>query len=142
MADLRCSLVIPRAANGKFIISLRAKDKHPFPNTWVCGVGGKAADGESFEDAARREMQEEIGVSTPVKQVGSFKYDKEFKAEFVLFTTDEELSVDSFTPDPHEIQYLKAFSLAEIKSMLAENPDSFAPTFRVALIEFEKGIKK
>jgi isopentenyldiphosphate isomerase len=34
-------LVLPTASDGKFILSRRAKNKFPFPDTWCCAVGGK-----------------------------------------------------------------------------------------------------
>lgn len=142
MASLRVSLIIPRGRDGKFILARRAKDKHPFPDVWVTAVGGKANDGESFEDAALREMVEEIGLSSAVSKVCSFHYDNEFKADFEVFTTVEPLSVDSVKPDPGEIQFVKEFSLSELKLMVESNPSDFAPTFRIALLEFDKNIKK
>ncbi len=51
-------------------LAKRAKDKYPFPDTWCCAVGGKARHGESDEDAAIREMKEEIGKAYPIKKVG------------------------------------------------------------------------
>lgn len=138
MTNLRVSLIIPRGQNGKFIFARRAVDKHPFPDTWVCGVGGKANPDESFEQAALREMVEEVGVSAPVSKVCEFHYNKEFKSDFVVFTTNESLSISSFKPDPVEIQFLKEFTIQEIKSLILENPSDFAPTFRVALEEFAK----
>ena len=138
MSNLRVSLIIPRGSDGRFIFARRAVNKHPFPDTWVCGVGGKANPDESFEQAALREMVEEVGISASVSKMGEFHYDKEFKADFVVFTTEQSLAIDSFKPDPAEIQFLKEFSIDEIKSLIEENPDDFAPTFRVALEEFVK----
>ena len=140
MSSLRVSLVIPRGENGKFILARRAVDKHPFPNTWVCGVGGKADGNETFEEAALREMFEEVGFSSPISKMGEFHYDNEFKADFVVFTTEKSLDVSSFKPDPAEIQFLKEFTIDEIKSMISVNPNDFAPTFRVALEEFVKNL--
>ncbi|VVB81773.1 Isopentenyl-diphosphate Delta-isomerase [uncultured archaeon] len=136
---MRCSLIIPVADGGKFLFSRRAKDKLPFPGTWVCAVGGKVEEGESFEDAARREMREEVGIEMPLRKVCSFEYNVEFNAVFTIFTTDAPLP-NELKLDPSEVQYVKAFSLAEMKEMIKESPDDFAPTFRVALKEFEKNL--
>lgn len=136
---MRCSLIIPVASDNKFLFSRRAKNKLPFPDTWVCAIGGKVNDGESFEDAAKREMMEEAGVEVPVKKVASFHYNVEFEALFTIFTTDAPLP-DNLKLDPSEVQYVKAFSLAEIKEMIEKSPNEFAPTFRVALEKFEKNI--
>ncbi len=136
---MRCSLIIPVASDNKFLFSRRAKDKLPFPDTWVCAIGGKVNDGESFEDAAKREMREEAGVEVLLRKVCSFEYNVEFSAVFTIFTTYEPLP-DDLKLDFSEVQFVKAFSLAEIKEMIAKTPEEFAPTFRVALAEFEKNL--
>jgi len=136
---MRCSLIIPVASDNKFLFSRRAKNKLPFPDTWVCAIGGKVNENESFEDAAKREMLEEVGVEVPVRKIASFHYNVEFEALFTIFTTDVPLP-DKLKLDPSEVQFVRAFSLAEIKDMIEKNPNEFAPTFRVALKEFEKNI--
>jgi len=136
------SLVIPIARNNKIILSLRAKDKEPYPRTWCCAVGGKAISGETPLEAAVREMKEEIGRSYELKEVASFAYDSpEYKSLFTIFTTTEPISLKEFVFDPKEIQYSKEFEIKEVMRMIKENPKQFAPTFIAAIKEFEKHFK-
>ncbi len=137
----KASLVIPRTHDNKFIFSKRAKDKHPFPDTWVCAIGGKVSLGESFLDAAFRETQEEASVSLDLENVSSVKYDEDdYKALFGIFTTKEVVDINSFKGDEREIQFFKSFSLKEISEKIENNPEEFAPTFRCALKAFVEGI--
>jgi len=139
----RAALVIPRAAGEKFLLCRRAADKQPFPDTWCCAVGGKVMAGESYEKAAQREMLEEIGLVQPLERVASFKYDgDDYKAVFALFTTEKPLAVEKCSLDAGEIQYLAEFSIPEIRKMVEEQPQEFAPTFRVALIAFAENLPK
>lgn len=131
----RVSLVIPKTKEGKLILCRRAKDKHPFPDTWCCAIGGKVLAGESYEAAARRETQEEVGRPLDVKHVTSFAYDKEdYKAIFAVFTAPME--TDGLKLDPSEIQYLQAFTLEEVNQLIRKNPNEFAATFLAALDAF------
>ena len=62
--------VIVRRANREILLVKRAKD--PAKGTWDL-PGGFANFGESFEDAARREIQEELGVLlSDFEYLGSF----------------------------------------------------------------------
>lgn len=133
----KASLVIPKTEDGKFLISMRAADKHPWPSTWVCAIGGKASQGETFDQAAKRESEEEVGRALDVEHVTEFKYDDDkYKAIFNVYTTKDPVDPDSLEPDPGEIQYFKAVTLEELSRSIKDDPDAFAPTFRAAVRAF------
>ena len=85
--------------------------------------GGRVIDGESFEDAARREFLEETG-STLTNIIGEIKIDREEGRVFVGFAgrrTNCELSgeiaeVKEFRELPEEL----SFPLVEYQTMLAD----------------------
>jgi 8-oxo-dGTP pyrophosphatase MutT (NUDIX family) len=130
----KAALIIPQAEGGKIILSKRAATKKPYPGTFCCAVGGKVSHGETEEQAATREMEEEVGKSYPVRKVASFVFDSPvYKAIFTVFTTTVILSPSDFVLDASEIEYSKSFSKAEVKTMIKENPDAFAPTAIVAI---------
>jgi len=146
----RCSLIIPRTFNNKFLLSKRSKDQEPFPDTWICCVGGKVLAGESYLDGAIREGIEEVGelvslsshAMVELEEVCSFLYDQEdYKAFFKVYTTKEEIDLNQLKPNPEEIQYIEAFSIEEIKEKIEREPSSFAPTFREAIKHFVKNLK-
>ncbi len=138
----KASLIIPRTFDDKFLIAMRSATKHPFPGVWVCGVGGTCASGETFLDAAKREMQEEIGVVAALEVVNTFSYDDgNMRATFRVFTTKKPLDVADLTLDETEIQYMQAFTLSEIKELITEKPESCAPTAVAAFTHFLLGLK-
>ena len=113
----KAALVIPRGKNNKLILCKRAKDKHPFPGTWCCAIGGKVAHQESIEAAAKRETLEESKTSPELKKVIDVKYNEEdYKAIFSVFTTKESFDTSQFTPDPREIQYFQEVTAEEIET--------------------------
>ena len=138
----KVSLVIPKGKNGKFIFSKRGAEQEPWPGTWVCGIGGKVFYGQSYEEAAVRECEEEAGVSLDVEFVSKFKYsDEKYKAIFQVFTTKEEVEVKSLKPDPREVQEFEEMNLEEVQKEIEKNPDKYAPTFIVAFRSFVEGIR-
>ncbi len=70
----RVALIIPRTTNNKFIFCRRAKEQQPFPDTWCCAAGGKVIWGEGYQEAAQRELQEELGSQEELEEVAIFQY--------------------------------------------------------------------
>ena len=125
----RVSLIIPKTIDGKLILSKRA-NKEPFPNTWVCAIGGKAKKWETYEQAGKRETQEEAKLKIEIIEKGRFYYyHPDFEANYCVFGTREPVSINALTPDPREIQYFQAFYESEIKERINQNKKDFAPTF-------------
>lgn len=139
----KASLIIPKTFDNKYLLSKRAPDKHPWPGTWCCAVGGKAHSGETEEEAGIREMKEEIGKIYELEKVTTFVYDeKEYKAIFNIFTTKIPINPTEIILDPKEIECTKAFTLAQILRMVKETPQTFPPTFIRGIIEFAKNVQK
>ncbi|KAA6216833.1 NUDIX hydrolase [Streptomyces filamentosus] len=59
----RCVFVRVRDAEGRTFVHRRTPDKLVFPSMYDLFVGGVVGAGESYEDAALREAEEELGVS-------------------------------------------------------------------------------
>jgi isopentenyldiphosphate isomerase len=57
-------------SRGRVLIHRRAETKDVWPGRWDLAVGGVVDAGESWEEAARRELAEEIGSSAPVREIG------------------------------------------------------------------------
>lgn len=133
----KAALVIPKGRDGKYIISRRAADQYPFPDTWVCAIGGKAQHRESYLEAAVRETSEEAGTELDLVEVTRFKYDtEEYKAIFTIYTTERSVDIKSLDPDPEEIQYFREITLDRLRHEITTAPEVFAPTFRAAVLAF------
>ncbi len=48
---------------GEVLIHRRAEDKDVWPGQWDLAAGGVVANGETFEEAAARELAEELGIT-------------------------------------------------------------------------------
>jgi isopentenyldiphosphate isomerase len=60
---------------GRVLIHRRAEDKDVWPGRWDLAAGGVVSAGESFDDAARRELAEELGISdVEVVHLGDGEY--------------------------------------------------------------------
>ena len=57
-----CDILI-RHRDGSFLLTLRDPGKDLYPGCWEASAGGSALAGETPEEAARREMAEETGLT-------------------------------------------------------------------------------
>ncbi|MER6619044.1 MULTISPECIES: NUDIX hydrolase [unclassified Streptomyces] len=59
----RCAFVLARDAEGRIFVHRRTATKQVFPSLYDMFVGGVVGAGESYDEAALREAEEELGVS-------------------------------------------------------------------------------
>ena len=61
----RAAAVMVSNSKNEILIHQRAKNKDVFPGFYDFTVGGRVSSGESYEKAAIRELEEEIGIRNP-----------------------------------------------------------------------------
>ena len=71
----RCVYILVFEPAGALFVHLRTATKDVYPSHWDAAVGGVLAAGESFDDGAQRELQEELGVTAPLTALFPFRYD-------------------------------------------------------------------
>lgn len=81
-AEMRARRLLHRAvsiavfsSDGRLLVHRRADTKDIWPSYWDIAAGGVVAAGESYDDAAGRELAEELGVGdVPLHHLGSGRY--------------------------------------------------------------------
>jgi isopentenyldiphosphate isomerase len=73
----RCVYILLFNCHGDVFIHLRTPAKDVFPSHWDVTVGGVLASGESFDQAAERELREELGVDATLESLFLFPYNDE-----------------------------------------------------------------
>ncbi|HEY0519458.1 MAG TPA: NUDIX domain-containing protein [Ilumatobacteraceae bacterium] len=67
--------VVVMSTDGRLLIHRRSDSKDIWPGWWDIAAGGVVASGESYDDAARRELSEELGIAdAPIEHVGASRY--------------------------------------------------------------------
>lgn len=62
-------------SGGRLLLHQRSPDKDVWPSRWDLAAGGVAAVGEGWEDGARRELHEELGIDADVAELGRGSFD-------------------------------------------------------------------
>ena len=102
---------------GRLLLQLRSDSKDIQPGKWDTAVGGHLLPGEEAAAAARREMQEELGVA-PDRLVFLHRFQMRSPVETEWVTTFATRHDGPFAPDPSEIADLRFWTRAEIAAAL------------------------
>jgi 16S rRNA (adenine1518-N6/adenine1519-N6)-dimethyltransferase len=82
---------------------------------------------ESYDETAWRELEEELGISIPLKKISKLPASECTDQEFVWLYRGE--VVGNLSPNRTEIETGAFFSEATIDGWVAARPEDFAPGF-------------
>jgi len=109
----------------KMILQKRGSNVSFCPNHWSTAVGGHVQAGETYEEAALREYQEELGAKSALEFIGKDFYNvpdipNKFLAAFKTKFNGP------FNPDLDVVSEVGAFDMEDIKKMI-KNGEKFHP---------------
>lgn len=112
--------------DGSLLLQKRSLSKDTQPGKWDTSVGGHVGFGQSYEEAARREAEEELGLLLGELE---FLYPSRIRnaVESENIHTYLHISAGPFTPCADEIDAIKFWSRAEIEAALGTGV--FTPNF-------------
>jgi len=117
--------------NGHIVIQQRSQQKDTYPLHWEC-VGGHLAPGERYEEAAAREVEEELGLQgVALFRIAKLSASQETGHEFIEIyraTTDLPLS-----PNLSEIVAVDELPLSELVEEIENHKRCYSPVFVTTL---------
>jgi isopentenyl-diphosphate delta-isomerase type 1 len=118
--------------NGELLLQKRSINKDVAPGMWDTSLGGHVAPGEDIIYAAKREMEEELGVlPDKLEPIYTFVYKNDYEIELVF--THRCVHNGPFPFDMEEIDDVKFWSMDKIKKAIGKG--LLSNNFEV---EFEK----
>ena len=120
---------------GALLVQRRAPDKDLYPDLWDYSVGEHLVPGETYLAAARRGLQEELGVTgVLLEPIGGVRRWRSHQAELAL--TDNELQQaytgvhdGPFVPDANEVAEVRTIRLDALAAEIERTPERFTPWF-------------
>lgn len=71
------------SSTGELLVHRRSEHKDLWPDMWDVAIGGVVAAGEPYDDAAARELAEEVGIVEPMAPLGRGRYEDGDVAEIL-----------------------------------------------------------
>lgn len=125
---------------GEILIQKRAKSKYHSPGLWANTCCSHPRPNEGLNEAARRRLKEEMGITTDLKEVFSFIY----KAKVGNLTEHEfdHVFLGRFDgkpkPNKKEVADWQWIKLTELEADIKKNPKKYAPWFKIISRELKK----
>ncbi|MEN9700209.1 MAG: hypothetical protein RLZZ301_1407 [Bacteroidota bacterium] len=130
---------------GELLLQQRAAHKYHSPLLWTNTCCSHPRPGESVIDAAKRRLQEEMGMQCPLQARFQFLY----KAKLDQGLTEHELDhvmigYSQQTPqlNPEEVADYKWLALAPLTQAIQSHPEQFTVWFRILINEHLEKISK
>lgn len=130
-AGFRVAHVLVLNHQGQVLLQRTAPTRLRSPDRWGSSVAAYLHAGESPLDGARRRLQEELGLATPVQFCGRPLMHDETASKFiyVYITHAETASIQ----DPTHIQELKFWDPGLLDLLMKEDRDAFTETLPYVL---------
>jgi isopentenyl-diphosphate delta-isomerase type 1 len=117
---------------GRLLLQKRSMEKDLYKGMWIDSASGHVESEQEYEEAAHRELMEELGIETDLKRIGKI-FHKGIETEFIMIFRGKHNG--PFKCPKEEIDYVRFFTIDEIKKMMETHPEDFCP---VTLASFRK----
>ncbi|MEV7323897.1 NUDIX domain-containing protein [Streptomyces sp. NPDC093970] len=121
----RVAVTVCRDERGRILVHRRSEQVSRFPGFYEVEVGGAANVGESYEQAAARELAEELGIRVRPRLLFTFLNRSGLSPHWL--GVHEAVVRDVVVPDPDEVAWYGWLSEPELRSALVKwrfTPDS------------------
>jgi len=136
-SNFRTAHVFVLNSRSEIVLQRLASTRERHPGRWGSSVAAYLYAGESYEHAAARRLREELGLGSPLREVGKLEMRDEGSLKFVtLFSAQGEPEI----LEPDHISALKSCPLAKVDDELRADPSHFTPTFVQLYLTFGSDI--
>jgi len=112
----RAGMVFLKRSDGKVLVQCRSKTKDTFPNSYDSSCSFHVRFGETYDEAARRELAEETGITSQLAYIGKFThFDPPENEVIAVFSSksDELVKIDL-----DESSFMEFWSKEEVDSIV------------------------
>lgn len=126
---LRHAYIVLRDKDGNFLLQQRSQLKKKNPGRYTYAATGHVDEGESYDEAAVRELKEEVGIDANLTLIDKSSYmSDEVNAQVFIAIYSGEIDHDvQLVLDPEEVSGTRWFTKTELDEAVSKTPESFSP---------------
>lgn len=126
---LRHAYIVLRDKDGNFLLQQRSQLKKKNPGRYTYAATGHVDEGESYDEAAVRELKEEVGIDANLTLIDKSSYmSDEVNAQVFIAIYSGEIDHDvQLVLDPEEVSGTRWFTKVELDEAVSKTPESFSP---------------
>ena len=123
----RIARVIVEDEAGNLLLQKRAQGMSLYPGAWAQSAAGHVDAGESTDDAAGRELSEEVGLIAELEYLGNYVTQTTYEDRTInRFNHVYRAMVDSrqtsFNLQPEEVTEVRWFTVDQVKELIKDHP--------------------
>lgn len=126
----RATHVLVYDEQGRLFVQQRSLTKDCSPGRWDSSAAGHVGAGETYDSAAVREVQEELGIVTLQPLTPLFKLPASPATGWEFVWVYRLTTAQTLTPDPGEIIEGRWCTMPELAEWLEREPTAFTNSFR------------
>jgi len=123
----------------ELMLQQRASQKYHSPLLWTNTCCSHQRAGETTIEAGNRRLQEEMGFTTPLKQLFSFIYKAPFDNGLIEYELDH-VMIGYYNENPIinpiEVENWKWIHIENVREKLEENPQEYTIWFKIIFDKF------
>ena len=126
---------------GEVLLQKRAAEKYHSPNQWTNAVCSHPRLNESYEEGAKRRLQEELGIDVDIEKKFHFLYKADVGNELWEHELDHVFTgkfEGEFQLNPEEVAEVKYLSMEDLEMEMLDKPENFTEWFKIILKEYKE----
>lgn len=130
---------------GEMLLQQRAEEKYHSPGQWTNACCSHPKIGETYLEAAKRRLQEELNLSADLDFSFSFIYKADVGGglwEHELDHVFQGIYNDNIYPNSEEVMDVRWITMQDLQEEVASNPENFTEWFKIILDQYQKHLPK
>lgn len=126
---------------GEMLLQKRASCKYHSPGQWTNAVCSHPRKDESYPEAAKRRLNEELGISADIQEKFHFIYKAKVGEGLWEHEKDHVFTgiyEGNFRLNPEEVSEVRYISMENLETELKNHPENFTEWFKIILKEYQQ----